>query len=98
MVKSLIVKESNYSICLNRNCDVVYFTPNSLFRKDDLTVKVWFKEQTSPVTVCYCKNVTDTDIIDHIVHKKCCSNLKDIQAHTGANTGKECLTKNPTGK
>jgi hypothetical protein len=24
--------------------------------------------------------------------------LEDIQKHTGANTGKECLTKNPTGK
>ncbi len=68
-----------------------------MYKKDNLTVKVWFKEKTSQVPVCYCKNVTEQDISDHILHK-CCNTLKDIQNHTGANTGKECLTKNPTGK
>jgi hypothetical protein len=28
---------------------------------------------------------------------RCCDSLKDIQKHTGANTGKECLTQNPGG-
>ena len=41
---------------------------------------------------------TDTEILDHVAERQCCSNIEDIQAHTGANTGKDCLTKNPTGK
>lgn len=47
--------------------------------------------------ICYCKNVTDAEILDHIVNRQCCHNLKDIQEHTGANTGHECLIKNPAG-
>lgn len=100
-VKSLVscgFVENDYSICLNPKCNVVYFSPNKIYDKKDLTVKAWFKENTSPVPICYCKSVTDQDIIDHIVIRKCCSSLKDIQKHTGANTGKQCLIKNPTGK
>jgi len=47
--------------------------------------------------VCYCKNVTEREIIEHIAVKKCCSNLDDIQHHTGANTGTECHIKTPAG-
>ena len=47
--------------------------------------------------ICYCKNVTEEEIIDHIAVKRCCSTLEDIQNHTGANTGNQCATKNPSG-
>lgn len=50
-----------------------------------------------PRVVCYCKNVTEQDIIDHVAVLRCCSTLTDIQAHTGANTGWECGEKNPGG-
>lgn len=40
--------------------------------------------------VCYCKNISEEDIIDHVAYKKCCSNIEDIQKHTGANTGNQC--------
>lgn len=48
-------------------------------------------------TVCYCKNVTEADIIDHVAVRRCCSTLEDIQRHTLANTGTECAVKNPGG-
>ncbi len=50
----------------------------------------------SPI-VCYCKNVTEAEIIEHVAYKRCCSTIEDIQKHTGANTGSECSVKNPSG-
>jgi 5-methylcytosine-specific restriction endonuclease McrA len=96
--KSSLVTNKEYYICLSRDCPIAYYTQEGdFFNKDDISVVIWFKEK-SPVPICYCKNVTDEDILDHIVNKQCCKNIEDIQLHLGANTGKECLTKNPTGK
>lgn len=92
------IMEDDYFICLSPACSTAYYTSaGSHFAKDDLNVPIWYKE-SSPVPICYCKDVSDAEILDHIVNKQCCTNLEDIQAHTGANTGKECLSKNPTGK
>lgn len=85
-----------YCLCLSNKCDVIYFGQQILY-KDDVKVKVWFKEEDSSVPVCYCKDVTEADIFEHIAKRGCCIDIKDIQKHTGANTGKECLTKNPAG-
>ncbi len=93
-----LITEEDYFICLSRECPTSYYTKEGIsFNKDDLTVPIWFKEE-SPVPICYCKNVTDEEILDHVVNKQCCTNIGEIQAHTGANTGKECATKNPTGR
>jgi len=86
----------DYCLCLSKKCEVVYFG-QEVFFKDDVKVKVWFKENDPSVPVCYCKDVSEADIIEHIAMRKCCRDIKDIQEHTGANTGKECLTKNPAG-
>lgn len=91
------VKEEDYYICLNAHCDTVYYGDKSLYIKKDLQVKVWFKE-SSPVTICYCAGVTDQEIVDHIVKHQCCKDMVDIKKHTGANSGDQCLVKNPTGK
>jgi len=92
------IAEDDYFICLSRECPTSYYTKEGIsFNKDDLTVAIWFKEE-SPVPICYCENVTDEEILDHVVNRQCCTNIAEIQAHTGANTGKECATKNPTGR
>lgn len=92
-----LIENGDYLLCLSPNCNVVYFGPH-IFYKDDLTVRVWFKETEHPRPVCYCKDVTEQDILRHIAEFKCCQNIRDIQEHTGANTGKECAVKNPTGR
>nr|WP_241420637.1 (2Fe-2S)-binding protein [Candidatus Contubernalis alkalaceticus] len=97
VLNTLIVKGKDYHICLNPNCDTIYYSEEVQYKKHDLQVKVWFKE-SSPVTVCYCTEVTDEDILTHIVKHKCCKDMGDIKKHTGANSGDECLVKNPTGK
>lgn len=96
--KTNYLSEEEHFICLSPECPVSYYTEaGEHFKKDDLKVPIWFKEE-SPVPICYCKDVTDEDILNHIVKKQCCTTMDDIKAHTGANTGKECLTKNPTGR
>lgn len=52
--------------------------------------------EKSPI-ICYCKNVTEGEIIEHVAIQGCCSTIEDIQAHTGANTGDQCHIKNPAG-
>lgn len=86
----------DYCLCLSKYCDVVYFG-QKVFYKGDVKAKVWFKENDPSVPICYCVGVTEEDIIKHIAVRGCCRNIKDIQEHTGANTGKECLVKNPAG-
>jgi hypothetical protein len=86
---------NDYALCLSQSCDVVYFGPH-IFRKDDLKVKVWFKETDPSRPICYCTGISERDILDHIL-RRCCKDIKDIQQHTGANTGKQCLTMNPAG-
>jgi len=46
--------------------------------------------------VCYCKNVTEEEIIEHVAIKQCCTTTEDIEKHTGANTGNQCHVKNPS--
>ncbi|MDN5325801.1 MAG: hypothetical protein PWP41_497 [Moorella sp. (in: firmicutes)] len=89
---------TRYNLCLSPSCQVVYYGDDgSLFTKDQVRVPVWFKEQAPPRIICYCKNVTDSEILEHIVTRQCCNSLQDIREHTRANTGHECLTKNPAG-
>ena len=85
-----------WHLCLSRGCGVVYFGPEIL-RKEDVKVRVWFKETEEPIPVCYCRDVTQGDVLEHIVVRRCCDSLRDIQEHTGANTGRECATRNPAG-
>lgn len=90
--------DTDYFICLSGECPTSYYTGvGTHFTKDDIIVPIWYKEE-SPVPVCYCKGVTDEVVLDHVVNKRCCTNLDEIKKHTGANTGKECLTQNPTGR
>lgn len=85
-----------YFLCLSPVCDVVYYGQH-VFYKDDVKVRVWFKEGDPSVPVCYCKNVSAEDIFEHVNRRGCCRNMQDIQKHTGVNTGGECLTQNPAG-
>ncbi len=41
--------------CTQRECDTVYFdTEGHQIKKDQLTVKVWQKEEVVDIPVCYC--------------------------------------------
>lgn len=48
-------------------------------------------------TICYCKNVSEEQIMEHVAVLRCCSTLEEVQLHTGANTGSQCAVKTPSG-
>ncbi len=93
------VGRERYLLCETPECQVAYYTADGgiTISQDQLVNKIWFKNVTPPTPVCYCANVTDEEIIHHVAVLRCCSTLEDIQRHTGANLGCECLTKNPAG-
>lgn len=93
------IEDVNYYICLNEDCDVVYFNyaQGLVFNKYDIKIPIWFKKDADPKYICYCNNVTEQQIIDAIVNENA-KNMKDIIRITGAMKNGECETKNPLSK
>lgn len=93
------IGEGQFFLCRTPDCEVAYYTEDGkiTINQDQLVNKIWFKNVPPPVPICYCANVTEEEILQHLAVAQCCSTLEDIKRHTGANTGCECLTKNPVG-
>lgn len=81
-------------------CPVIYYNnrTDTYFLKDEVKTRFGLKEKEPPRPLCYCLQVTEEQIADEILNKKCCFSLKDIVAYSKAGTGKWCLTTNPSGK
>ncbi len=88
-----------FFLCRTPACEVAYYTEDGkvAIAQDQLVNKIWFKNVPPPILICYCANVTEEEILHHVAVAQCCSTLEDIKRHTEANTGCECLTKNPAG-
>lgn len=58
-----------YRFCPERDCDIVYFdrSANSIFNKRGLEVRVGQKESGDPIPVCYCFDITVSDLEKQIV-------------------------------
>ena len=93
------IQNGKYHICLNENCDVIYFNLDKelVFKKDLIKMPIWFKKDANPKYICYCNQVTEEQIIDAILNKDA-KDMKDIIRITGAMKNGECETKNPLGK
>ena len=109
-VKSIIVKhfvldtlvdlvgDSDYHICLSKDCDAIYFKSEGqvIFKKNQIKMPIWFKNGADPKYICYCNKVTEQQIIDAIVDKDA-KNMKDIIRVTGAMKNGRCEIENPLG-
>ena len=51
-----------HRFCASPSCEVVYFGPGEVFRRDDLLVPVFQKEREGERTVCYCFAVGEDQI------------------------------------
>jgi len=93
------LNEDNYRICLNEDCNVVYYSSKSnvIFEKNDIKVPIWFKKDSNPKYICYCNQVTEQQIIDAVLNHGA-KNLKDIVSLTGAMKNGRCEINNPLGK
>lgn len=95
--KKLVENNVNWCICSDKKCDVIYFSPNSIYTKSDVKVKVWFKELSSEeVPICYCSNITNFEIMEAV--KNGCKSIMDVQNYTKKNITGKCRYKNPLGR
>lgn len=75
------ISEAPYRYCGSERCDVVYFAQDgdSVFRKDELTVRVGVKELSPPRHVCYCFDHTIEEIEDQVQRTGTSTVLDDIK-------------------
>jgi hypothetical protein len=101
-VKSLVrhhtrvSKDSAYWFCRTPDCEVVYFSEKTVFRKADVKVRVGLKEREDPIPLCYCFGYDREDVRRDIeAHGK--SEVPDrIKAEVQAGFC-ACEVKNPSG-
>lgn len=85
-----------FAVCLDPDCDVVYFGRTTVFRRDAVRVPVSWKRGASPKYVCYCGRVTEDDVV-RAVRDSGAQTVADIARLTGAMKNGKCLTNNPKG-
>lgn len=87
-----------YRFCPEPTCDVVYFDreADSVFRKHNLTTRVGQKESEDPIPLCYCFDITVSDLRKDIAGP----GKRDIPAMIAAQVKAghcACEVKNPQG-
>ncbi|MBL6730762.1 MAG: (2Fe-2S)-binding protein [Flavobacteriales bacterium] len=91
-----IPEESDYSVCVNPNCDLAYFSKDKSFRIDKLNELLFFKDKSDNAPICYCSNLTRGEIKNAV--KNGSKTIDDVQEHTGKNITGKCKTENPLGQ
>ena len=94
-----MVHDGSYHICLNEDCDVVYYDleKNVIFKKEDIKIPIWYKKNADPKYICYCNQVTEQQIANSVLNYGAI-NIKDIIRLTGAMKNGKCEINNPLGK
>jgi len=94
-----MVGDMDYYICVNEECDVVYYNPQSdvKFDKQQVKVPVWFKKDANPKYACYCSKVKEEQVIDAVI-KHGAKTVKDIIEITEAMKNSQCQKNNPLGR
>ena len=82
--------------CLKSECEIAYFSDNVRYRTDDIKVSLWYKDCGSEVPICYCSELTRSEIINAVQNG--CKTIDEVQEYTGKNTTGKCREKNPLGK
>ena len=101
-VKSLVRDHSRvsvsepFSFCRTLDCDIVYFSSESLFRKLDVKVRVGIKETEDPIPLCYCFNYAREDVRRDIQADGTSKILERIKAEVQGGFC-ACEVKNPGG-
>lgn len=83
--------------CDAPDCDAVYFTAlGPVLGRDDVKARVTFKEAHAPRPLCYCKQVTEEDVIKAI--EGGASTFEEVREATGIGGGGHCKLTNPAGR
>jgi bacterioferritin-associated ferredoxin len=92
------LEDGKYWFCENPDCDIVYFTTKKAksLRTADVKTRVTFKEKTSPRPLCYCKQVTEENVIMAI--EKGAKTFEEVAEMTDIGGGGHCRITNPAGR
>ncbi len=90
--------DEKFSICENPNCEVVYFNASGsrTLKRADVKTRVTFKEKDAPRPLCYCKQVTEEDVVKAIDGGV--SSFEEVRIATGIGGGGQCKVTNPAGR
>jgi len=89
--------DGQYLHCPAIGCEVIYFTADGrVLRKEDVKSRVTFKEKESPRPLCYCKQVTEEDVLKAIDNGAC--TFEEVMKATGIGGGGHCKITNPAGR
>jgi hypothetical protein len=77
-------------------CRVVYFAPESVFRREDVVVPVSQKEPAGNRTVCYCFGISESDLHREIDQVGSSTAAERITALVKADRC-ACEVRNPQG-
>lgn len=93
------IEDTDYYLCMNEECDIVYYDKKTGVNcsKQQVKVPIWFKKDANPKYACYCSKVTEEQVINAVV-KKGTKSIKDIINITGAMKNAQCQKNNPLGK
>jgi len=88
----------DYYFCEKKSCPIVYFNSNNhvAFKKHELRVKVWQKEDDSEVPACYCFNNSVKSIQEELKTKGTTDVTARISAEVKAGNCR-CEVTNPQG-
>ena len=92
-----LVLGEKYRICMDENCEIVYFNSNAQisFRKSQVRVPIWFKSGADPKYACYCSKVTEEQVIEAVLNGA--RTVAEVNAATGAMKNSKCRENNPLG-
>jgi hypothetical protein len=92
------LQNTDYSFCSTPTCPVVYFAneARSVYRKEDLKVRVGLKEADDPVPICYCFGHTRASAWEEIRRTGQSTLAPSITAHVKAGRC-GCEVNNPGG-
>ena len=87
-----------YGLCESPDCEVVYVSAagDHLIAKDQLVVRVGFKERDDPIPLCYCFGVDRAAIRAEVRDGGDTDAQRDITAHMRAGECR-CEETNPSG-
>jgi len=92
------VGEYDVHLCKNPHCAVGYFNREQQMTidKEDFRKPIWFKEGADPVYACYCKSITEGEVIRTVVESGL-TDMKEIMLHLRGSLGSNCRKTNPAG-
>jgi bacterioferritin-associated ferredoxin len=91
------ISDEKYYYCPEPTCRVVYYTKTGkVIKKDMIKSRVTFKENEYPRPLCYCKMVTEEDVMKAI--ERGAKTFDEVVEATGIGGGGFCTYTNPQGR